>query len=642
MAGATGAIAHIMEGMVEDLEALVSKSLLSAEEGRAVAARRASHEHKLRRRVARRADYTRYVEYEKALNELLKKRRARLGLSDLKKTKADYSVTKHCAFVYERALRKFKDDQSLWRDYFAFLRATRSHKALQKALAKALALHPTSAGMWLYAAGFEYSVQGNAAAARKLLQRGLRMNGGSQRLWVESFAFELRYARGLRLRRETLGLSMPVDGGEEDPGRAALAEVLAGEAGARVVRNACDAEQSKVADKAALAAALAAKLGETRLGGEQPRAAAAVDAALAAHADDARCVIAAARRAASGAADDGAAAAAALRAGWEAAPTADVLAAAVGELRRMAAEGELLPSEAAAAVADAVSAAAAANVSSEVLAIESVGARLAAGDVRGAEEEAEQAAAGGMCALEAVAGSLAAARGEGVAASGADAGDARDSESDESDSDEEAEGSDGEGAHDAANSLGTMMGAAADGSVSFDPAQAARLAALPGLPASEAAWHAALVRAAAAGCPAALRRAVKAAGEERLRTAPGTPAAESADRLFVCALHALADAAGVGAARTAGAAADQSKRSAPLSRCLAALAARAGSDADATARLREARAAGGGVECWLDTAALEAARGGAAALDGVRARAAKELSGAQAAAFREGYAERFM
>ena len=56
MAGATGAIAHIMEGMVEDLEALVSKSLLSAEEGRAVAARRASHEPQLRRRGARRAD----------------------------------------------------------------------------------------------------------------------------------------------------------------------------------------------------------------------------------------------------------------------------------------------------------------------------------------------------------------------------------------------------------------------------------------------------------------------------------------------------------------------------------------------------------------------------------------------------------
>ena len=271
-----------MEKMLDDLEALVAEGLFSEEEARAVAARRRAHEHKLKRRAARVADFRRYAEYERSLARLVERRSVRLGLQGLKRTKADASLTRHCAFVYERAVRKFKADLSLWREYFGFLRQTRSHKALQKVLAKVLALHPTQPGLWLYAAGFEYSVQGNAGGARKLLQRGLRMNAGSAKLWAESFAFELRYADSLRRRRETLGLSMPEEG-DEDAGRAALAEVLNGEAAARVARAACGGE-SKVVDVPALCAELAARLGAEGVATEQPRSAAAVDALRRRHA----------------------------------------------------------------------------------------------------------------------------------------------------------------------------------------------------------------------------------------------------------------------------------------------------------------------------------------------------------------------
>lgn len=613
-----------MEKMLDDLEALVAEGLFSEEEARAVAARRRAHEHKLKRRAARVADFRRYAEYERSLARLVERRRVRLGLQGLKRTKADASLTRHCAFVYERAVRKFKADLSLWREYFGFLRQTRSHKALQKVLAKVLALHPTQPGLWLYAAGFEYSVQGNAGGARKLLQRGLRMNAGSAKLWAESFAFELRYADSLRRRRETLGLSMPEEG-DEDAGRAALAEVLNGEAAARVARAACGGE-SKVVDVPALCAELAARLGAEGVATEQPRSAAAVDALLGEHRGDARCAVAAARRAMADAGGEegeegGAAALGSLRAAWQAAPSEALFAAAAVELRRLAAMGVLPPGDAAEALTEASVAASEAGCTSEALATESVCARLAAGEALSAQAEAQAAASAGMCSLEALAGCIAAARGE-----------PRDADDDESESESEGDSDDD---YDNTPDAGTRaapvrVGAAADGAASFGKPQAARLAALPALPASEAAWHAAVGHAAASGCPRATARAAEAAGEARLRSAPGTEAAEAADRVFVSSLCALADAAGPRAALAVGEAADRLKRSAPLSRCLASLGARAGLGSQAMEqRLVEAARAGGEgapEHAWLAAAACAAERGDAAACEKLRVAATRDLA----------------
>ena len=71
---------------------------------------------------------------------------------------------------------------------------------------QALQLHPTAAGLWSYAAAWEFEHNRNAAAARSLMQRGLRVCRGSQQLWVEYFRMELVYAQKLRLRRKILGI----------------------------------------------------------------------------------------------------------------------------------------------------------------------------------------------------------------------------------------------------------------------------------------------------------------------------------------------------------------------------------------------------------------------------------------------------
>ncbi len=73
-------------------------------------------------------------------------------------------------------------------------------------LTKALQLHPTAAGLWSHAAAWELQHNGNAGAARTLMQRGLRMARGSDHLWVEYFRLELTYAQRLATRRRVLGI----------------------------------------------------------------------------------------------------------------------------------------------------------------------------------------------------------------------------------------------------------------------------------------------------------------------------------------------------------------------------------------------------------------------------------------------------
>ena len=97
---------------------------------------------------------------------------------------------------------------------FAFCRAHGGTRALSRALASALALHPTQAGLWSYAAAWELRCRRDVTAARALMQRGLRAcprNGG---LLADYFGLEVAAAELLRARAEALGT---LDG----PGQAA-------------------------------------------------------------------------------------------------------------------------------------------------------------------------------------------------------------------------------------------------------------------------------------------------------------------------------------------------------------------------------------------------------------------------------------
>ena len=120
-------------------------------------------------------------------------------------------------FIYDRALRRFKGDETLWLQWADYAEKTSARARLGRLFAKALALLPNSSALWIRAASWELESRQNLSGARRLLQRALRMNGTDGELWHCYFRLELLCLHKLHARRKQLGL-VSDEGGEDDDG----------------------------------------------------------------------------------------------------------------------------------------------------------------------------------------------------------------------------------------------------------------------------------------------------------------------------------------------------------------------------------------------------------------------------------------
>ncbi|KAJ3013902.1 UNVERIFIED_CONTAM: Intraflagellar transport protein 88 [Siphonaria sp. JEL0065] len=183
-----------LEKMIPELEDLEQRGVFNKTEIKEIVKRRTAHEYAVHRRIGRRADYLKYIEYEINLDRLRKKRKIRLGLdvaqdekemTDAKKklgfTLSDYSLTKRINALYQKALKKFSGDVEI-----------------------AIQLHPTNPSMYILAAQYEFINNKNMTSARVLMQRGLRINKEATNLWHEYFKLELLWTEKIKERRRIL------------------------------------------------------------------------------------------------------------------------------------------------------------------------------------------------------------------------------------------------------------------------------------------------------------------------------------------------------------------------------------------------------------------------------------------------------
>eukprot|EP00899_Mesostigma_viride_P024656 jgi/Mesvir1/5375/Mv15455-RA.1 len=211
-------VQYHMEQMLPELQDLEQKGLFTKEELRRIIKKRNQFEYNLKRNAALKIDFLRYIDYELKVEGLRKLRKKKIVKSKAEKkgSLSDHSIIRRVRLIYVRALQKFRGDLALWNRFFEFCRSQGGIRALQKAIANALRLHPTVPGLWIYAAAFEFEDNGNTSAARTLMQQGLRMCPGSQLLWHEYFRMELLYVQKVRARREVLGLSAPPKASDYD------------------------------------------------------------------------------------------------------------------------------------------------------------------------------------------------------------------------------------------------------------------------------------------------------------------------------------------------------------------------------------------------------------------------------------------
>ena len=219
-------VRSVLEGSLDELEDLHARGVFTKTELREVVKRRTEMEYALARRKPNIGDYERAIEYEKRLERCraLRLRRARKATGKAgKKARgsgpSDVSIRARTHQLYERALRRFKGDLSLWLRYLEHCRREGATKRLSKAAARCLRLHVTAPEAWVYVADLEVNVHGNVEGARSLLQRAIKLNPQSEALWHELFRLELKFARQLAERRGALGIgddANDADGDAED------------------------------------------------------------------------------------------------------------------------------------------------------------------------------------------------------------------------------------------------------------------------------------------------------------------------------------------------------------------------------------------------------------------------------------------
>jgi U3 small nucleolar RNA-associated protein 6 len=172
------------------------------EEISSIAKKRSDFEHIINARGSHPSDYLRYIEFEKNVDALRRKRIKRLG------ARYKGAGQRTIYFLYNRATRKFSGDLTLWMQYIEFARKDKAYKRLNDIFTSVARLHPTKPEIWVHAANYFMDTQADITNARSYMQRGLRFCKNSEYLWLEYAKLETIYIGKIAGRRKILGLDV--------------------------------------------------------------------------------------------------------------------------------------------------------------------------------------------------------------------------------------------------------------------------------------------------------------------------------------------------------------------------------------------------------------------------------------------------
>jgi U3 small nucleolar RNA-associated protein 6 len=198
----------------------------SQEEIRSIAKKRSDFEHIINARGSHPSDYMRYIEFEKNIDALRRKRVKRLGI------RHKGAGQRTIYFLYNRATRKFSGDLALWMQYIDFARKDKAYRRLNDIFTSVVRLHPTKPELWTLAANYFMESQADITNARSYMQRGLRFCKNSEAMWLEYAKLETIYVGKIAGRRKILGLDVDrtqqqAAEGDDDADMIALPDVTA-------------------------------------------------------------------------------------------------------------------------------------------------------------------------------------------------------------------------------------------------------------------------------------------------------------------------------------------------------------------------------------------------------------------------------
>ena len=204
-----------LEGAVRDAEELETSGSFSRAEVKYIFLKRARFEYLLRRHGAPKARFLSYIKFETDLYKLHRLRKEQQTGNPNLRNPVAHGFIRKIHSLYQRALGKFRGSVGLWLEFTTFCYSHGNQRLLSEVVSQALRLNPSCAGLWSFAATWEYKHKSDISAARYLLLRGLRNCKQSKVLWHGYFRLEMLYAEDLRARRRILGARERCDGHDE-------------------------------------------------------------------------------------------------------------------------------------------------------------------------------------------------------------------------------------------------------------------------------------------------------------------------------------------------------------------------------------------------------------------------------------------
>ena len=135
-----------------------------------------------------------------SLRQKRKKTKGASGVGDAKFMLMDQSIKRRVMYLYDRAVRKFRDNIALWKEYMEYLVRNKNFNKLNRVVAKGVQLHPTVLDFWLVGVYTELDMKGNLFSGRKLMLQAVRNNPESPQFYVEYFRFEVKFYEKIKTR----------------------------------------------------------------------------------------------------------------------------------------------------------------------------------------------------------------------------------------------------------------------------------------------------------------------------------------------------------------------------------------------------------------------------------------------------------
>ncbi|XP_015365306.1 PREDICTED: U3 small nucleolar RNA-associated protein 6 homolog [Diuraphis noxia] len=149
---------------------------------------REKFEYRLMRRNKQKSDFTLYIIFLKSIIKKVKK----MGSTSTESFKLINQHNNRIIDLYRAALKYFKDDVSLWKEYIKFLMKCDKVALLRTVINSALLLHGhISDSLYVFAVKQEFEDLKNIQKAREMYTDGLNAHKTSSKLYFEAFKCEL-------------------------------------------------------------------------------------------------------------------------------------------------------------------------------------------------------------------------------------------------------------------------------------------------------------------------------------------------------------------------------------------------------------------------------------------------------------------